>query len=166
MLVATVNVQTFVVVGLGQTVHPPKVEEPAGVAVSIRGVPLGNAWLAQGPGLEQLKPLGELVIVPDPLPKKVIVNAGFPLPPPEPVKQMTLAVMYPVTSAPDDEIPPELLFVLTVAETRVFPQAPPVAVIKPVELTVTICGVFEFHVASSVMSFVTGGWMYEPRALS
>ncbi|HXY02847.1 MAG TPA: hypothetical protein VEI49_04675 [Terriglobales bacterium] len=63
-----------------------------------------------------------------------------------PVKQVTFAVIVPVTIAPEEEIPPVLLFVFTVAEIKVFPQAWPVAVINPVELTVTICGVFEVHV--------------------
>jgi len=54
--------------------------------------------------------------------------------------------MVPVTIAPDDEIPPTLLLVFTVAEIIVPPQAKPVGVIKPVELTVTICGVFELQV--------------------
>jgi hypothetical protein len=56
-------------------------------------------------------------------------------------------------------MPPELLFVLTVAETRVAPQEFPVAVSKPVELTVNIWGVFDDQVTSLVMSFVTGGCM-------
>ena len=43
------------------------------------------------------------------------------------------------------------------AETSVLPQEPPVAVIVPVESTVTICGVFEFQVTWLVMSLVTGG---------
>ena len=63
-----------------------------------------------------------------------------------PVKQATLAVIVPITSAPDEDIFPMLLFVITVAVIRVPPQASPVAVIRPVELTVTICGVFEAQV--------------------
>ena len=51
--------------------------------------------------------------------------------------------MEPVTRAPDEDIFPALLFVVTVAEIRVLPQASPVAVITPVELTVTICGVLD-----------------------
>jgi hypothetical protein len=76
-----------------------------------------------------------------------------------PVKQTTFAVIVPTTSAPDEEMPPALLLVATVAVIRVFPQASPVAMIRPVELTVTICGVFEAQTAWSVMSLVTGGWM-------
>jgi hypothetical protein len=44
-------------------------------------------------------------------------------------------------------MPPALVFVLTVAETSVAPHAFPVAVSKPVELTVNIWGVFENQVA-------------------
>jgi hypothetical protein len=65
--------------------------------------------------------------------------------------------MEPVTSAPDDDIPPELLFVVTVAEISAPPHAAPVTVITPVEFTVTSCGVFEVHVTLLVMSLVTGG---------
>jgi hypothetical protein len=108
-------------------------------------------------GLEQLKPVGELVTFPDPFPRKVNVRAGDPVPPPLAVKQTTFAVMKPVTSAPDDEIPPELLLVVTVAEISVAPHVAPVTVITPAEFTVTICGVFEVHVTLLVMSLVTGG---------
>jgi hypothetical protein len=76
-----------------------------------------------------------------------------------PVKQTTFAVIVPTTSAPDEDKPPALLLVVTVAVIRVFPQELPVAVIRPVELTVTICGVFEAQTAWSVISLVTGGWM-------
>ena len=65
--------------------------------------------------------------------------------------------MDPVTIAPDEDIPPSLLFFFTVAEIIVPPHDCPVAVINPVELTVTISGVFEVQVTWSVMSFVTGG---------
>jgi hypothetical protein len=73
------------------------------------------------------------------------------------VGHTTLAVILPVTTAPAEDIPPSLLFFVTVAEMMVPPQASPVAVIKPVELTVTICGVFEDQVTWFVMSLVTGG---------
>ena len=76
---------------------------------------------------------------------------------PWPVKQMTLAVILPVTIAPEEDRSPILLFVVMVAETRAFPHARPVAVNRPVELTVTISGVFEVQVTWVVMSFVTGG---------
>ena len=63
-----------------------------------------------------------------------------------PVKHTTLAVMLPVTRAPDDDTLPILWFVVTVAEISVSPHACPITVIKPVAAsTVTICGVFEFH---------------------
>jgi hypothetical protein len=41
-------------------------------------------------------------------------------------KQMTFAVIVPVTIALDEEMFPALLLVFTVAETRAFPQAIPV----------------------------------------
>jgi hypothetical protein len=65
--------------------------------------------------------------------------------------------MKPVTSAPDDDIPPALLFVVTVAEISVAPHAAPVTVSNPLESTVAICGVFDVHVTWLVMSLVTGG---------
>jgi len=76
-----------------------------------------------------------------------------------PVKQTTFAVIVPVTTAPDEDMPPALLFVVTVAEIMEPPQALPVTVIRPVASTVTICGVFEVHVTWLVMSLVTGGCM-------
>jgi hypothetical protein len=108
----------------------------------------------------QLRPAGELVTVPVPVPAKFTARIG-----PE-AKHTTFAVMLAVTIAPEDDRPPLLLFVFTVAETRVFPQASPVAVISPVELTLTTCGVFEVQMTWFVMSLVTGGWIYEPSALS
>ena len=81
----------------------------------------------------------------------------MPPPPLELVKQATFPVIDPVTMAPDDEIPPALELVFTVAETSVAPQARPVTVRSPEESTVIICGVFEFHVTWLVMSLVTGG---------
>ena len=92
--------------------------------------------------------------VPDPAPAKVTVRAG---PVPLLLKHTTLAVMNPVTIAPDDEIPPELLLVFTVAEMIVPPHATPVTVITPAESTVIICGVFEVHVTWLVMSLVATG---------
>jgi len=47
--------------------------------------------------------------------------------------------------------------VVTVADTREFPQTCPVAVNKPVELTVTIWVSFEAHVTWFVISLLTGG---------
>ena len=60
---------------------------------------------------------------------------------------MTLAVIFPVTMAPaEDMLLGALLFVVTVAKIRALPQASPVAVNRPVLLTVTICGVFDCQV--------------------
>jgi hypothetical protein len=118
--------------------QPPNVDPDAGVAVSVTGVLTGKAWVTQGPGLEQLNPDGLLETVPEPLPVNVNVNAGFPAPLPEPVKQVTFPVIYPVTIAPEDEMPPVLVFVFTVAETSVAPQASPVTVRSPEESTVII----------------------------
>jgi hypothetical protein len=127
--------------------QPPNV--PLGSAVSVIIVPLTNAALQL---LVQLSPAGELVTVPLPVPRKFTVRIDA-----EPVKQVTFAVMVPVTMAPDEDSPPLLLFVFTVAEIRVPPQAWPVAVIRPVVFTVTICGVFEAQITWLVMSLVTGG---------
>jgi hypothetical protein len=104
----------------------------------------------------QLIPKGELVTVPEPLPAKLTVRTGAP---PVLVKQTTFAVIDPVTMAPDEDSPPALLFVVTVAETREPPQAKPVAVSSPVELTENICVSFEAQVTLFVMSLVTGGWI-------
>jgi hypothetical protein len=62
--------------------------------------------------------------------------AGPPLP--EPVKQTTFPFMYPVTIAPDDDSPPSLLLVVTVAEIREPPHEIPVAVNSPAESTTII----------------------------
>ena len=67
--------------------------------------------------------------------------------------------MYPVTIAPDEDIPPALELVCRVAETRVPPQVNPVTSSRPAEFTVIICVSFEDQVTSLVMSLVTGGWM-------
>jgi len=150
---------------LGQPPDQPANEEPTGVAVRVTVVPLGKLALQLPAELAQLSPTGELATVPEPAPAKSTVRIGPP-PPPVPVKQTTFAVIVPVTIAPDEDNPPTLLFVVTVAETREPPQAKPVAVNRPVELTVNICVSFEAQVTWFVMSLVTGGWMYEPSALS
>ncbi len=114
--------------------------------------------------LARLRPKGELVTVPEPVPEKVTLMVGSapPVPPPPPdvvlVKQTTFAVINPVTMAPDEDKPDPSVFVCRVAETRVPPHARPVAVSRPVELTVNICVVFETHVTWFVISLVTGGW--------
>ena len=150
----------------GQVGQVAVVDGAAGVAVSVTVEPLTNACVMHGLGLSHVpKPTGLLATLPDPL-AKVTLKAGFPLPPPDPVKQTTLPVMYPVTSAPEEDSPPELVFVVNVADTSVLPQLPPVAVSSPVEFTVIIWVSFELQVTSLVMSFVTGGWMYVPRARS
>ena len=135
---AIVTIQGFVLPE-SQPIQLMDCDVPIAAAVSVTGVPVVN-WLRQGAGLAQLRPAGELVTVPEPFPEKVSVRAGDEPPPPplEPVKQVTFPVMNAVTIAPDEEIPPELVFVFEVAETRLLPQLSPVAVRSPVELTVII----------------------------
>ena len=130
-------------------VHPPDQPanvEPTGVAVRVTEVPLGKLALQLPAELAQLSPTGELATVPVPVPAKSTVRIGPPPPPPVPVKQTTFAVIVPVTIAPDEDRPPTLLFVVTVAETSEPPQKKPVAVNRPVELTVNICVSFEAQV--------------------
>jgi len=90
---------------------------------------------------EQPRPGGELDIVPLPVPAKSTVTVG-----PVPEKHTTFAVMYPVTIAPEADNPLASLLVVSVAETRVAPQAFPVAVNNPAESTVNICVVFDDQV--------------------
>jgi hypothetical protein len=90
-------------------------------------------------------PAGELVTVPNPAPLNVTVRAGF-VAPPFPEKQITFPVIDPVTTAPDEEIPPALLFVFKVAFTRVLPQVAPVAVKRPAALIVIIWVAVDDHV--------------------
>jgi len=128
------------------------------VAVNVTVVPLAKAVLVQADA--QLRPSGELVTVPAPPPRKFTVRLNPPPPPPPGgVGQTTFAVMKPVTIAPDEDTLLVLLFVLKVAETREPPQALPVAVSRPVELTVASCGVFDAQITWFVMSLVTGGWI-------
>jgi hypothetical protein len=100
-----------------------------------------------------------LVTVPVPLPRKLTVRIGAALPPPPVlVKQTTLAAMEPVTIAPEEDTPDPSAFVVSVAEIRVFgPQTTPVAVISPVELTVTSWLSLDAQVTWLVISLVTGG---------
>lgn len=122
------------------------VEEPVGVAVSVTVVPAPNAPIhGVGATHGELKPAGELVTVPNPAPLNVTVRAGF-VAPPLPEKQITFPVIDPVTIAPDEEIPPTLVFVFMVAVTKVVPQVTPVAVSNPVELIVIIWLAVENHV--------------------
>ena len=118
-----------------------------GVPVRVTVVPLTKLALHT---VGQSMPDGELLTVP--LPETSTVRIG-----PVPVKQMTFAVIDPVTIAPDEDIFPTLLFVVTVAETMEHPHAKPVAVSRPVESTVAMSGVFDAHVTWVVMSLVTGG---------
>jgi hypothetical protein len=129
--------------------------DPFGVAVNVTAVPLVKVPLQV---LAHPSPEGELVTIPEPVPAKFTVRFGDP-PPPVALKHFTFAVMKPVTIAPDEDIFPMLWFVVMVAEIRVLPQERPVAVARPVELTVTMSGVFEVQVTWAVMSLVTGGCM-------
>lgn len=141
-----VTVQGFVVPGESQPTQLANCDVPIGLAVSVTTVPVMN-WARQGVGLEQLRPMGRLVTVPEPLPKKVSVRAGDePPPPPELPKQVTFPVMNPVTAAPEEEMPPALVFVVTVADMSEAPHDAPVTVTTPAESTVIICGVFDVHV--------------------
>jgi len=101
---------------VSQPVQPANVE-PFGVAVRVTGVPVTNAAVHV---LTQLRPGGELVTVPAPVPAKVTVRRD---PDPVPVKQITFAVIVPVTTAPEDDMLPELLFVVTVAEINELPHS-------------------------------------------
>jgi hypothetical protein len=115
----------------------PNVEPVLGAAVNVTTVPLMNS-LTHGVGLEQVRPVGEKVTVPEPFPANVRVRAG-PLPLPLPVGHVTSAVIEPVTIAPEEETPDPSLLVSTVADTIVpVPHTCPVTVIRPVELTVII----------------------------
>jgi hypothetical protein len=122
-------------------VQPPKVEGETGLAVSVTAVPDGKLSRQLTFVLEQVKPEVVLATTPVPPPEKITVRTGSdppPLPPlPLPVKQTTSAVIYAVTTAPDDDTPEPSWFVVTEAETRPPPQSTPVATIRPVELTVT-----------------------------
>jgi hypothetical protein len=105
-------------------VQVAEVEGAVGEGVSMTEVPV----LKINPQVcEQAIPAGVLTTVPLP-PAKVTIRLG-PVGP-VPVKHTTVAVMKPVC------IPP--LMAALVAETRVLPQALPVAVIVPVASTVTI----------------------------
>ena len=128
--------------------QPPNVEGATGVAMRVTVVPLGKLSSQLTCVLGQLKAVGELVTVPVPLPEKLTVRTGSAPPPPlvVPVKQTTFAVMLPTTMAPDEDTPDPSWFVVTLAETKVAPQTPPVAVSKPVELMVNIWGSLEAQV--------------------
>ena len=75
------TVQTFALAE-GQLGQVAVVDGAAGVAVSIRVVPLVNDCEMHGPGLVHVpRPIGLLVTLPVPL-AKITLKAGFPLPPP------------------------------------------------------------------------------------
>ena len=135
-----------------QPVQPRNVD-PLGVAVRVTAVPLGKLPVQVE---AHPRPGGELLMVPEPLPLTFIVSTG-PMAAPVLVKQTTFPVMYPVTMAPGAFWLEASLLVVTVAETSVAPQAWPVAVSRPLELTVIICVSFENQVTFAVMSLVTGG---------
>lgn len=143
----------FAVSGV-QFVQLLNVDEPVGMAVSITVLPTANCPTHDtGATHEVAKPDGELVTVPNPAPAKVTVRVADPLP----EKQITFPVIDPVTTAPEDESPPALVFVCRVADTSVVPHVNPVAVSRPVEFTVIIWVVLEAHATWFVMSLVTGG---------
>jgi hypothetical protein len=134
-----------------QPAHPPNV--PFGTAVKVTLEPVGKLPVQDVPGVAaHPRPDGELDIVPLPVPAKSTVTVG-----PVPLKHTTLAVMEPVTTAPDELKPPSLVFVVAVAETSVAPHKSPVAVSRPAEVTVNIWTVFDSQVTWFVMSLVTGG---------
>lgn len=74
--------------GRGQVPQPPNVEGVVGVAVNVIVVPLTKPWL-HVPALDaQLRPGGELVTIPVPVPEKSTVSIG-----PELLRQATFAVI-------------------------------------------------------------------------
>lgn len=77
-----VTVQGFTSLGVSQPNQLPNTDEPMGAAVSTTVVPVTN-WARHGDGLAQLRPGGELVTVPAPLPANVRVRTGEDPPPPE-----------------------------------------------------------------------------------
>jgi len=92
-------------------------------------------------------------IVPEPAPVNWTVIAKVPLPPPPPPPpapplpeaQVTLAVIEPAMIAPEDERPPALLFVLTVAVMSELPQSTPPGESAPADVTAATAGVFELQ---------------------
>jgi hypothetical protein len=92
------------------------------VAIRVTVVPLAKLALHVPWLLAQIIPTGELVTVPEPWPAKLTVRIGDPPPEPVLVKHTAFAFMDPVTMAKDEDSPPALLFVVTVAETREPPR--------------------------------------------
>jgi len=98
-----------VAVGGVQLVQLLNVDEVAGMAVSVTVEPAANTPTHGVIATHAvLKPGGELVTVPNPVPLKVIVKAADPV---VPAKQVTFPVIEPVTIVPEEEIPPALVFV-------------------------------------------------------
>lgn len=144
---------------LSQPTQLAEVEAPVGVAVNVTVVPAAKLALHE---LEQPIPGGELLTVPVPDPAKSTVSAGWfdvPAKPGHPgtFRSLTVTAMVAVTMAPDELRFDVLLFVFTVAETKLPPQSMPAGDSRPVGVTVTTPGVFEAHVTWSVMSFCTAG---------
>jgi hypothetical protein len=156
-IVSACKSRTQVDVPLQAPDQPPNVEGAIGVAVRVTVVPAGKLSTQLIAVLAQVK-VG-LVTVPVPPPRKLTVRIGAAPPPPLVlVKQTTLAVIEPVTTAPEEDTPDPSAFVVRVAEIRVFgPQTAPVTVISPVELTVTSWLSLDAQVTWSVISLVTGG---------
>lgn len=144
--------------------HPPNVDPELGVAVSVTVLLAGK-----GPAhsVEHPSWLGKLRIVPKPVPENWTVTIKLPLPPlpplppppapPVPEAQVTFAVIEPLMIAPEEERPPALLLVLTVAVTKELPQSTPPGERPPVDVTTATAGVLEFQRTWLVMSLVTGG---------
>jgi hypothetical protein len=88
-LVVKFTVHTGFVDGESQFCQLPKVEPLLAAAVNVT-VPLAKLPIQDD---AQLRPRGELVTVPVPLPWKVTARVLSPPPPPEPAKQVTFAVI-------------------------------------------------------------------------
>ena len=153
----TLFVRLFIVHTVPEVLsHPAQLTNAPVVAAAVKltVVPVGKLPVQEEPLLkEQPRPDGELDMVPEPVPAESTVMVG-----PVPVKQTTVAVISPVTTAPEDDRPDPSLFVVSVAETKVPPHTKPVAVSRPVGSTVNICVSLEAQVTWLVISLVAGGW--------
>ena len=86
-----------------QPPQPTNTELPVGVAVNWIGIPLTKLWL-HGPAVDgQVRPAGELVTFPVPVPGKVTVSIG-----PVVLRQATFAVIELLMIAPDEDRFPTL----------------------------------------------------------
>ena len=82
-------------------------------------MPIGKLPVQEeAPLSEQPRPAGELEMVPAPAPAESIVTVG-----PVEVKQVRLAFMYPVTTAPEDDTPELSELVVRDAETMAPPHS-------------------------------------------